>query len=89
MLSTIHLGEVQASHHRSRENNLDFRCASRHEGYRQGTDWKLLHLNDREYEIHRTDGATFIFFTGILADNDAMALQKAIDVVTTADKKSF
>jgi len=55
----------------------------------QRGDWKLLHLYDREYEIHRTDGSTGVFFTGLFADNDAMALQKVIDVVTTADKKAF
>jgi len=55
----------------------------------QGVDWKLLHLNDQEYEIHRADGSTWVLFTGLFADNDAMALQKAIDVVTTADKKAF
>ena len=55
----------------------------------QGTDWKLLHLNDREYEIQRADGSTWIFFTGLFADNDALALQKAVEVDTTADKKLF
>ena len=55
----------------------------------QGLDWKLIHLIDREYEIQRTDGSTWIFFTCLFADNDAPALQKAVDVVTTADKKLF
>ena len=36
----------------------------------QRGDWKLLHLYDREYEIHRTDGSTGVFFTGLFADND-------------------
>lgn len=56
---------------------------------RQWADWKLFHLNGREYQIHRIDGSTWIFFTGIFADNDTEALQKAVDVVTTADKKDF
>jgi len=56
---------------------------------RQWADWKLLHLKDREYQIHRIDGATWNFYTGIFADNDTEAFQKAVDVVTTADKKAF
>jgi hypothetical protein len=56
---------------------------------RQGIDWKLLHLQDREYAIHRTDGTAWVFFTGLFADNDHEALLKAIEVVTTADQKAF
>ena len=56
---------------------------------RQGADWQLLHLDDREYEIHRSDGSTWFFFTGLFADNDVVALQMAIDIVITADKKAF
>ncbi|MBM9538473.1 hypothetical protein [Desulfobulbus alkaliphilus] len=55
----------------------------------QSTNWKLVHTINLEYEIYKKDGSSWILFTALLADNDAVAIQKAVEILSFEHKKLF
>jgi hypothetical protein len=52
-------------------------------------DWELLHLGGNLYELFRLINFNWVRFTIFTADNDAKALERIQEVVTTSGNGGY